>query len=94
MVTIIEELGRVHLPPYNEAKHIEVLVQEKGKTEPEKMVLHEDEIELLKMLSRLQKSANIYPENMTEIWNMIRNYARSEWLKGNYMAMIENTSLD
>lgn len=87
MKTIVEELQRVKLPPFDEPKFIEVMVRSNKEDEPEKCVLHEDEVKLLKTLERLQKTANIYPDSMNEIWSQIRAYARSEYLKGNYSGM-------
>ena len=87
MIRIIEELERVHKPPYKEAKHIEVIVQDGKEEEPQTVVMHEDQLKLLRTLERLQKTANIYPDSMNELWAQIRSYARSEYVKGNYLGM-------
>lgn len=87
MIRIIEELGRVSMPPYKEAKHVEVKVQNGKEDEPQVIVMHEAQVTLLRTLERLQKTANIYPDNMNEIWSQIRDYARSEYTQGNYSGL-------
>jgi hypothetical protein len=83
MVTIIEKMGKVLKPPYKEPQHLEVRVRYNQEEETEVVVMHEDEVLLLETLERLQKTANIYPESMNEIWKQIRKYARSEYICGN-----------
>ena len=82
MIKIIEELERVQKPPYDEPKHIRVMVQMSKDEEPEEAIMHEDQVKLLRTLERLQTTANIYPDSMNEIWKQIRAYARSEYSVG------------
>ena len=39
------------------------------------LILSDQEIELIEMLSRIQDSANIYPPLMNELWDKIQKYA-------------------
>jgi hypothetical protein len=84
MIRIIEELGRVQRPPYKDAQFIEVKVQGNIEEDPQEIVMHESMVTLLRTLERLQKTANIYPDNMNKIWSQIRDYARSEYKQGYY----------
>jgi hypothetical protein len=51
-----------------------ILVDEKGETHEE--MLHQSEVELIELMTLLQKSLQLYPNTMKEIWEKIDNYAK------------------
>lgn len=78
MVTIIEKLGS----DIDKPNYIKVKIRNGKEEDLEEVLMHEDQVTLLETLSRLQKSTNIYPDSMNEIWKQIRKYARSEYSVG------------
>ena len=85
MKQIIEIVREFTEPPFKENSFVEVIVTNNG-TDRETVTMHKDKLELLQTLYRLQKTANIYSENMDAIWNMIEKYAKTEFVKGTFLA--------
>lgn len=85
MKQIIEVLREFTEPPFKENSFVEVVVTNNGK-DLETVTMHKDKFELLQTLDRLQKTANIYSENMNAIWNMIDKYAKTEFIKGAFLS--------
>ena len=85
MKQIIEIVREYTEPPFKENSFVEVIVTNNG-TDRETVTMHKDKLELLQTLYRLQKTANIYSENMDAIWNMVEKYAKTEFVKGTFLS--------
>jgi hypothetical protein len=93
MVTIIRKHEKHEETQILQPKHLEVLIKIDGQENPQMVIMHEDEYNLNLMLSRLADSLKIYPESMNDIWKMIRQYARSEYMRGYSMADLESKEM-
>lgn len=85
MKQIIEIVREYTEPPFKENSFVEVIVTTNGE-DRESVSMHKDKLELLQTLYRLQKTADIYSENMEAIWNMIEKYAKTEFVKGTFLS--------
>jgi hypothetical protein len=45
-----------------------------GTDEPQQVILHKDEVGIYELLGHLQKSLNLYPGTIKEIWGVIEKY--------------------
>lgn len=57
------------------------VVNETDNEESFEIILHKQQVDLYEMLTHLQKSLNLYPQTMKEIWGKIElygNYRRNE----------------
>ena len=45
-----------------------------GTDEPQQVILHKDEVGVYELLAHLQKSLNLYPGTIKEIWGVIEKY--------------------
>lgn len=85
MKQIIEIVREYTEPPFKENSFVEVVVTTNGE-DRESVSMHKDKLELWQTLYRLQKTADIYSENMEAIWNMIEKYAKTEFVKGTFLS--------
>jgi hypothetical protein len=81
MKQIIEVVREFTIPPFKENSFVEVVMSSDG-ADRFKVTMHKDKLELMRVLKRLQKSANIYDENMNAIWSMIERYAHTQFVLG------------
>lgn len=82
---VIQIIGEVTKPPFKENSFVEVIVMDNSEV-LETEIMHKDKLELIQTLYRLQKTANIYSENMDAIWIMIEKYAKTEFIKGSFLS--------
>lgn len=85
MKHVIQIIGEVTKPPFKENSFVEVIVMDNSEV-LETEIMHKDKLELIQTLYRLQKTANIYSENMDAIWIMIEKYAKTEFIKGSFLS--------
>jgi hypothetical protein len=81
MKQIIEVVREFTVSPFKENSFVEVIMSNDGE-DRFTVTMHKDKLELIRVMKRLQKSSNIYDQNMNAIWSMIERYAFTEFVRG------------
>ena len=83
MLRIIEKIEEVKRYPSTTPKHWKCSVCDITKPdEVFSVTLHESEVTLIQKLNAFQKSMNLYPETMNELWGNIEEFGQMKYEQG------------